>query len=49
MLVKDRDMRVQTWKDVMEMCVEVEKGTRFKPRDPSSPSSLALSVVPVND
>ena len=49
MLVKDRDMRVQTWKDVMEMCVEIERGTRFKPRDASSPSSLALSVLAGDD
>ena len=32
MLVKNRDYRVQTWKDVCDMCVTVESGTAFKPR-----------------
>ena len=32
MLVKNRDYRVQTWKDICEMCVTVEGGTAFKPR-----------------
>jgi len=43
MLVKNRDFRVQSWKDVFEMCREVENGTSFKPRDcASAPSSIKL-------
>jgi serine/threonine-protein kinase len=45
MLVKDRDQRISSWKDVYEMCLEVEKGMRFKSRDNASqyPSSLKIS------
>ena len=46
MLVKDREMRVKTWRDVLDMCVEVEKGTAFKPRSSSSPSSVRLMPIP---
>lgn len=33
MLVKNRDYRVASWKDVFDMCREVESGNKFKPRD----------------
>lgn len=43
MLVKNRDNRIQSWKDVFEMCKLVERGTVFKPRDTTSASSIRLS------
>ena len=43
MLVKNRDNRIQSWKDVFEMCKLVEKGTRFKPRATPGASSISLS------
>lgn len=42
MLVKNRDWRIQNWKDVIEMCREVERGTKFKPRDTRWASSVRL-------
>ena len=46
MLVKDRDYRVSSWKDIISMCKDVEAGMRFKPRvSASAPSSLALSTA----
>lgn len=32
MLVKNRDYRVASWRDIFAMCQEVEGGARFKPR-----------------
>ena len=45
MLVKDRDYRVANWQDIYQMCLEVEAGQKFKPRESSevAPSSLLLS------
>ena len=43
MLVKNRDYRVASWKDVFEMCREVENGSSFRPRDATdAKSSLQL-------
>ena len=43
MLVKDRDCRVASWADVFEMCRDIERGIRFKPRDATgAPSSIKL-------
>lgn len=44
MLVKDRNARISSWKDVYEMCLEVEKGSRFKPREDMAekPSSVRI-------
>ncbi len=42
MLVKDRDYRLSSWKDVYDMCVAVEQGTKFKPRKGPA-SSMCLS------
>lgn len=42
MLVKERSERISNWHDVYDMCVEVERGTPFKPRPQGSPSSLKL-------
>lgn len=42
MLVKNRDWRIQTWKDVFEMCRDVENGIAFKPRATPGVSSIAL-------
>ena len=42
MLVKNRDYRVSDWKNIFEMCREIEFGGKFKPRDTASPSSLKL-------
>ena len=45
MLVKDRDFRVPSWKDVYEMCLAVERGIAFKPRNgPDSTMQLAGSA-----
>ena len=44
MLVKNRDYRLPSWKDVCEMCLAVEQGVAFKPRKgPVSSLSLNLS------
>lgn len=43
MLVKNRECRVSSWRDVYEMCREVESGVKFKKRDPmNAPSSIKL-------
>jgi len=39
MLVKNRDFRVASWKDVFSMCREVEDGARFKPRETTDANS----------
>ena len=41
MLVKDRDERVSSWSNVYSMCMDIEAGTVFKPRE-GSPSSIRL-------
>lgn len=41
MLVKDRDHRVSSWSNVYSMCMDVEAGSVFKPRE-GSPSSIRL-------
>ena len=43
MLVKNRDYRLPSWKDVYEMCLAVERGSVFKPRKGPA-SSLALTM-----
>jgi serine/threonine-protein kinase len=47
MLVKDRNSRISSWKDVYEMCLEVEKGLSFKPREDiiEKPSSILLKSI----
>ena len=42
MLVKDRDDRMQTWRDVYDMCRDIEAGYSFKPRETPGKSSLQL-------
>ena len=43
MLVKDRDYRMTSWRDVFTTCREVENGAKFKPRDTTNaPSSIKL-------
>lgn len=43
MLVKNRDYRVSSWKDIFAMCQEIEAGSKFKPRDDSvAKSSIRL-------
>ncbi len=46
MLVKDRDHRISSWKDVYDMCLEVERRMRFKPRENAeeNPSSLKINT-----
>ncbi len=39
MLVKNRDFRVASWKNVFTMCQEIETGARFKPRDTTNANS----------
>ena len=44
MLVKNRDYRLPSWKDVCEMCLAVEQGISFKPRKgPASSLHIDLS------
>jgi len=43
MLVKNRDYRVASWKNVYEMCKDVEQGLAFKTRDTPGNSSIKLS------
>ena len=48
MLVKNRDYRVASWKDVFAMCQEIETGARFKPRDTTNAnSSIRLFDGPI--
>ena len=43
MLVKNRDFRVSSWKDVFQMCRDIENGIAFKPRpDDDAHSSIRL-------
>ena len=42
MLVKNRDYRLSTWKDVFALCREVEAGSRFKFRDTTNANSSIL-------
>ena len=44
MLVKNRDYRMPTWKDVFEMCREIEQGFSFKRRTTPGVSSIALDL-----
>lgn len=46
MLVKNRDYRIASWKDVYQMCRDVEGGVRFKPRDDSAAKSSVCLVSP---
>ena len=41
MLVKDRDERVDSWSSVYSMCMDIESGNAFKPREGSA-SSIRL-------
>ncbi len=43
MLIKNRDLRIPTWRNVREMCLEVERGVAFKPRTTPGVSSLRLN------
>ena len=43
MLVKNRDYRIASWSDVIEMCATVERGGAFKPRTGSAVSSIHLN------
>lgn len=49
MLVKNRDGRIQDWKDVISMCREVENGSAFKRRATDDVSSMRLNCVPDAD
>jgi len=42
MLVKDRDYRISSWSTILQMCQDVERGIKFKPRESTSPSSVTL-------
>ena len=42
MLVKDRDFRIPTWRDVMMLCLDIEQGLSFKPRTTDGVSSIKL-------
>ena len=44
MLVKNRDSRIASWKDIYTMCLDIEHGIAFKPRS-GAPSSLALMTA----
>ena len=44
MMVKNRDYRIASWKDVFLMCRDVESGVRFKPRD-SETAKSSVSLV----
>ncbi len=44
MLVKNRDSRIPTWKDVYNLCVDIERGTRFKSRATAGASSVKLGL-----
>ena len=39
MLVKNRDYRIASWRDVFLMCRDVEDGAKFKPRDTTNANS----------
>ncbi len=42
MLIKDRENRIPSWKDILDMCLEIERGIIFKPRATPGISSLKL-------
>ena len=42
MLVKNRDFRIPTWRDVMMLCLDIEQGLSFKPRETEGVSSIKL-------
>ena len=42
MLVKNRDFRIPTWRDVMTLCLDIEQGLSFKPRATEGVSSIKL-------
>lgn len=42
MLVKDRDLRIPTWSDVLKLCLDIEQGLSFRPRATDGISSLKL-------
>lgn len=44
MLIKDRNGRIPTWGDVITMCRDVERGTKFKPRFDGYISSMRLGT-----
>ena len=44
MLVKERSERLSNWRDVYDMCIDVEHQVLFKPRASTSPSSLKLEL-----
>lgn len=44
MLVKDRDYRMPTWKDVFAMCKDIESGYSFKFRSTPGVSSIAVNA-----
>lgn len=43
MLVKQRDGRVSNWRDVADMCLAVESGSVFSPRETPGVSSIKLA------
>ena len=45
MLVKNRDYRIPTWRDVMTMCLDIEQGLAFKQRSTPGVSSMNLCAV----
>ena len=46
MLVKNREYRIPSWRNVCEMCLAIEQGVAFKPRKgPTSSLALPLSVT----
>ncbi len=42
MLVKNRESRIPTWKDVIALCLDIERGVKFKPRTTPGASSIHL-------
>lgn len=44
MLVKNRDYRIASWRDVMVMCLDIEQGIAFKPRSTPGISTLKLNT-----
>ena len=46
MLVKNRDYRIPSWRNVCDMCLAIEQGVAFKPRKgPTSSLALQMSVM----
>lgn len=46
MLVKQRDERISSWRDVAAMCTAVEKGMTFSARESKGVSSMLLAAEP---